>query len=146
MPRTARIYQRSVCYHLMNQGVNGAEILRNDEDRERFTEIVKEYADLCGVEVYHWCWMHTHYHMLCEVVFDNLRPFAGGIQQVYAGYCHRRYGTSGVFWAGRYKSKPVEIGEYLTRCGRYIERNPVRAAIVGGDKYMIDVLRFPSWT
>jgi putative transposase len=41
-----------------------------------------------------------------------------------------RHGSSGKFWQGRFKSKPVEIGEYLVRCARYIERNPVRAEIV----------------
>jgi len=114
----------------MNRGVNGTGIFRDEQDREFFSRTVREYKDLCGARVYHWCWMDTHYHMLAEVVFDHLRAFAGGIQQVYAQYCHRRYGTSGVFWQGRYKSKPVEIGTYLVRCGRYVERNPVRAGIV----------------
>lgn len=56
--------------------------------------------------------------------------FAGTLQQTYAQDFHRRHGTSGIFWEGRFKSKPVEIGEYLVRCGRYIERNPVRAGMV----------------
>ncbi len=60
----------------------------------------------------------------------RLRPFAAGIQQCHAQYHHRRHGSFGVFWAGRYDSKPVEIGEYLGRCGRYIERNPLRAGMV----------------
>ena len=67
--------------------------------------------------------------MLIEVVFENLRGFVGGIQQAYAQYHHARHNGSGVFWQGRFKSKPVEIGPYLAACGRYIERNPVRAGI-----------------
>jgi len=114
----------------MNRGVNGTAIFRDEQDVERFTQTVKEYKEICGARVYHWCWMTAHYHMVAEVVFDNLRAFAGGIQQVYAQYCHRRHGTGGVFWHGRYKSKPVEIGRYLVQCGRYIERNPVRARMV----------------
>jgi hypothetical protein len=34
-----------------------------------------------------------------------------------------------VFWQGRFKSQPVEIGTYLVSCGRYVERNPVRSGL-----------------
>jgi len=51
--------------------------------------------------------------------------------QAYAQYHHARHNGSGVFWQGRFKSKPVEIGSYLVSCGRYIERNPVRAGLAG---------------
>ncbi len=114
----------------MNRGINRQNIFRDDRDRSKFSELVKEYKEECGASVYHWSWMSNHYHMLIEVVFDNLRPFVSGVQQTYAQYYHDRHGSCGVFWQGRYKSKPVEVGEYLARCGKYIERNPVRAGVV----------------
>ena len=130
MPRTARIFQRALCYHIMNRAIDRRTVFADDEDRAHFSGLVSDYKLTCGAAVYHWAWMESHYHMLIEVVFDNLRPFVGGLQQAYAQYYPRRHGTCGVFWQGRFKSKPVEIGEYLARCGRYIERNPVRAGIV----------------
>ena len=117
MPRTPRIFQRALCYHVMNRGINGARILHDDEDRRTFSTLVQQYKEICGAKVYHWVWMDTHFHMIVEVVFENLIPFVGGIEQVYAQNHHRRHGSSGVFWQGRFKSKPVEIGEYLVRCG-----------------------------
>lgn len=129
MPRTARVFQKAVCYHLMNRGLNRSVVFEDDADRQWFSEAVSDYKGICGTRVYHWVWMDTHFHMLVEVVYENLRGFAGGIQQVYAQYHHKRHRSSGVFWEGRFKSKPVEIGEYLVRCGRYIERNPVRAGL-----------------
>jgi putative transposase len=36
---------------------------------------------------------------------------------------------SGSLWEGRYKSSPINANEYLLACCRYIELNPVRAAI-----------------
>jgi putative transposase len=114
----------------MNRGVNRGTIFNDDQDREYFSRLVAEYKELCGAKVYHWVWMGNHFHLLAEVVHQNLRGFAGGIQQAYAQYHHKRHGDSGVFWQGRYKSRPVEIGTYLVSCGRYIERNPVRAGIV----------------
>ena len=124
-----RIYQRALCYHVMNRGVNLRPVFADDGDREYFSKTVAEYKELCGARVYHWVWMGNHYHMLVEVVHENLRGFVGGLQQAYAQYHHARYNESGVFWQGRYKSKPVEVGPYLGSCGRYIERNPVRAGL-----------------
>lgn len=114
----------------MNRGLNRTRIFEDDADKKWFSDAIKDYKEICGANVYHWVWMDTHWHMLAEVVYDNLRGFVGGVQQVYAQYHHKRHGTSGVFWEGRFKSRPVQIGEYLTRCGRYIERNPVRAGLV----------------
>lgn len=130
MPRTARKHQeRALCYHVFNRGINRQAIFRDDGDRRFFSQLVSRYKKANGVRVFHWAWMETHYHLLIEVPFQKLRAFVGGLQQAYAQYHHARHGTSGVFWQGRYRSEPVEIGEYLARCGRYIERNPVRAGI-----------------
>jgi len=57
MPRVARIYQRAVCYHVLNRGVNGHPLFADDEDREYFSRLVREYKELCGAKVYHWVWM-----------------------------------------------------------------------------------------
>ena len=101
MPRTARIFQRALCYHLINRGVNRGRICHDDEDRAQFCELAAEYRDLCGARVYHWCLMDNHYHLLVEIVFDNLRAFVGGLQMTYAKYHHKRHGSSGVFWGQR---------------------------------------------
>lgn len=113
----------------MNRGVNRERIFQDDEDRRYFTQTVGEYKALCGARIYHWCWMDNHYHVLVEVVHENLRGFAGGLQQAFAQYHHARHHGSGVFWQGRFKSRPVEVGRYLASCGRYIERNPVRVGL-----------------
>ncbi|HMO52407.1 MAG TPA: transposase [Kiritimatiellia bacterium] len=126
MPRNARIFQKSICYHLLNRGVNRMDIFTNDLDRQYFLQLISDYKKACDARIYHWVLMGNHYHIIVELAFENLRAFAGGIQQSYAQYHHKRHRTSGVFWQGRFKSKPVEIGSYLVACGRYIERNPVR--------------------
>lgn len=40
------------------------------------------------------------------------------------------YLESGTLWEGRYKSSPINKDEYLLACCRYVELNPVRAAMV----------------
>ena len=53
MPRTGRIFQRAVCYHLTNRGINGTSIFGTDEDRLYFADLVREYKEICGAKVYH---------------------------------------------------------------------------------------------
>jgi REP-associated tyrosine transposase len=43
---------------------------------------------------------------------------------------HRRYGTSGRIWQGRYKSFPIQHDRHLLLALRYVERNPLRAGLV----------------
>ena len=130
MARTGRTYQRAVCYHVMNRGINRQTIFGGEADCEAFKELVKEYKARTGAKVYHWALMGNHYHMVVEVAHAKLREWAGGFQQKYAWHHHQRHGTSGAFWQDRFKSKPVEIGGYLVSVGRYVERNPVRAGLV----------------
>ncbi len=46
-------------------------------------------------------------------------------------YINRTQGRTGALWDSRYKSSVVQADTYLLTCQRYIELNPVRAALVG---------------
>lgn len=48
----------------------------------------------------------------------------------YVQYINRTYRRTGTLWDGRYKSSLVQEDSYLLLCQRYIELNPVRAAMV----------------
>ncbi|MDJ0862644.1 MAG: transposase, partial [Gammaproteobacteria bacterium] len=43
---------------------------------------------------------------------------------------NRAYGRSGTLWEGRHKGSVVSGDDYLLRCYRYVELNPVRAGMV----------------
>lgn len=48
----------------------------------------------------------------------------------YVRYFNDKYRRTGTLWEGRYKASLVDNGAYLFNCLRYIELNPVRAAMV----------------
>ena len=50
--------------------------------------------------------------------------------QRYVQYINRTYQRSGTLWEGRFRSSIIQQEDYLLRCQRYIEMNPVRAGIV----------------
>src|SRR5262249_39252893 len=43
---------------------------------------------------------------------------------------NRKYARTGTLWNARYRSSVIETETYWLTCLRYIERNPVRSAIV----------------
>ena len=44
---------------------------------------------------------------------------------------HKHYQSSGHVWQGRFKAFPIQQDEHLAIVLRYVERNPVRAGLVG---------------
>ena len=48
----------------------------------------------------------------------------------YVRYVNCIYQRSGTLWEGRYKSAVIDTDEYLLKCYRYVEMNPVRAGMV----------------
>jgi putative transposase len=74
--------------------------------------------------------MTNHYHLLFEIPEpERISSIMAGMQRLYTVYYHKRYGTSGFLWQGRFGSKPIQKDSYLQRCGAYIELNPVRSGI-----------------
>jgi putative transposase len=52
------------------------------------------------------------------------------LRRRYVQYINRTHGRSGTLWDSRYKSSVIRAETYLLCCQRYIELNPVRAAMV----------------
>lgn len=48
----------------------------------------------------------------------------------YVQYINVTYRRTGTLWGSRYKSSLIQAETYLLSCQRYIELNPVRAAMV----------------
>lgn len=133
MPRRPRKDQLgySLIYHIVNRGVLRQTIFHDEKDSQRFIQIIKDYRAKEGFKVYHWCLMGNHYHLVLEVTQpERISKIIGAIQQVYANYYHRRYRTAGHLFGNRFKSQVIDKESYLSACGRYVERNPVRAKLV----------------
>lgn len=71
---------------------------------------------------------HTHLALKADEL-SALSTFGHFVQRRYAYYYCKTYRWSGQVFQGRYKSLPVEDDRYLLECGRYIERNPLKAGL-----------------
>jgi putative transposase len=133
MPSTARKHQlsQSLVFHAYNRSNNGIPIFHRENDFKYFVHLLKRYKNRFNISIYHWVIMHNHYHILFEIA-DPLKipSLMAGLNRAYTHYHHPLYTTSGLLWQGRFGLQPIQKETYLIACGRYIERNPVRANLV----------------
>ena len=123
--------QKSLLFHVFSRGHNRQVVFKEKEDYDHFLKLVKRYKTRWGLVIYHWVLMINHFHLLIEIADPRLlTKVMAGMLRSYTAYHHQKYSTCGYLWQGRYKSQPVEKENYLLACGRYIERNPVRAGLV----------------
>lgn len=83
----------------------------------------------CHIHAY--ALMANHVHLLVTPENENgIAKLMQAIGRRYVQYINRSYRRTGSLWEGRYKSSVVQAETYLLTCMRYIELNPVRAAMV----------------
>jgi len=131
MPRRARIAVPSVPLHVIQRGNNRQACFFADEDYQRYLEWLLEYAGKTGCQVHAFVLMTNHVHLLLSAdAVEASGALMKALGQRYVQYVNRLYRRSGTLWEGRYRSCPTQAEAYLLACQRYIELNPVRAAMV----------------
>ena len=130
MSRMARIVVPGVPHHVTKRGNRRADIFDTDEDREAYLRFLKTYCDRRELVLWAYCLMSNHVHLI--VVPEKESSLSEGLRDahtVYAMYFNSRTQLSGHVWQGRFFSCPLDE-PYLWAAVRYVELNPVRAAMV----------------
>ena len=131
MSRIARVVAVGLPHHVTQRGNNRDHVFFSDGDRQFYRRILRKYSLICGVEVWAYCLMSNHVHILgVPEADDSLARCFGGVNLVYTQHVNRERGRSGRLWQSRFFSCPVDKDSYLWPVLRYIERNPVRGGIV----------------
>jgi putative transposase len=122
----------AVCFHVINRGHNREVTFTDDVDRREFLSLLARYRDRFGFALYHYCLMSNHFHLLLRLDdAGRLSALLAGLLRAYVHHCHRRHGFVGHRWQGRFKAFPIEEDRHLLTELRYVERNALRANIVG---------------
>jgi putative transposase len=131
MPRIARVVVPGVLHHVTQRGNNRQDVFLTNSDREEYLALLKQKARQCGVNVLSYCLMTNHIHLLVRPDYaESLAEALGRTHFSYAQRFNSDHARSGHLWQARFYSCPVEEGALFTLL-RYVERNPVRAGIVG---------------
>lgn len=131
MPRQPRLDLAGVAQHIVQRGNDRQPCFFRDVDYLRYRQDLVELGLRYGCAVHAYVFMTNHVHLL---VTPERAGAIGRLMQTlgtrYVPYINDTYGRSGTLWEGRYKSCLIDTETYLLACYRYIELNPVRAAIV----------------
>ena len=131
MPRRPRLELPGLPLHITHRGVNRAATFLDDEDFIRYRYCLGDALAEHGIALHAYVLMTNHVHLLLTPPAPGLLSIAMcRLGQRYVPTFNRKHGRTGTLWEGRFKSCLVDSERYLLTVHRYIELNPVRAAMV----------------
>lgn len=130
MARPMRVKLPNGWYHVMNDGRRGENIFLENDDQACFISVLKESAKIYNIEVAAFCLMLGHYQLLLKTPKANLPLFMRHLSSIYTQTFNRKYGYSGSFFNGRYRSVLIRGGEHLLEVMKYLHRYPKISGLV----------------
>ncbi|HWW28264.1 MAG TPA: transposase [Caulobacter sp.] len=100
------------------------------DDYRAYREIAAEAFAEAKVEVWAYCLMPNHVHLIATPADETgLTKAIGATHQRYTWRINQKQGWTGCLWQSRFGFFPMDE-EYLRLCARYVGLNPVRAGLV----------------
>lgn len=129
MARIARVIAAGIPHHITQRGNRRMLTFFGDNDYRSYLTLLVEWCRQCGVEIWAYCLMPNHVHLIavpqCD---DSLRRGIGEAHRRYSRMINFRENWRGHLWQGRFASFPMDES-YLLAAARYVEMNPVVAGI-----------------
>jgi len=130
MPRLARTVVPDFPHHVTQRGNRRQQTFFGDHDYLLYTALMAEWCHRCRVEIWAYCLMPNHAHLIAvPTTPDGLRRAIGEAHRRYTLEVNRREGWRGHLWQGRFASFVMD-DRYTLAAARYVELNPVRAGLV----------------
>jgi putative transposase len=133
MNRPPRIAEGGIVYHALNRAVARRAIFEDHGDYAAFERVLAEALGRDRMLLLAYCIMPNHFRLVLWPREDGDLPrFMRWLTMTHTQrwHAHRRTAETGQLYQGRYKPFPVDSDEHLWTVCRYVERNPVRAALV----------------
>lgn len=133
MPRTARAVPPDAVVHVLNRTNRRATMFSSAGDYDRFAHLLAEGLNRERIPLYAYCLMPNHWHLVLRVADGaSLARLMRWVTTKHATAWHAYHQTigEGHLYQGRYKAFVVQSDEHFLALCRYVERNPVRAALV----------------
>ena len=131
MPRRSRIHLDGVPLHIVQRGHNREPCFFCEDDYRSYLYWLERALAETGCALHAYVLMTNHVHLLLtpKKAVTVPKPLIS-LGRRYVQYINQTYRRTGTLWDSRYKSSAVQAEAYLLLCQRYIELNPVRAAMV----------------
>ncbi len=114
----------------MLRGINRQVIFEDDEDKEKFIETILHYKSISNYELYGYCLMDNHVHLLIKETSEPISMIIKRISSSFVYWYNRKYDRCGHLFQERFKSEAVESEVYFLTVLRYIHQNPLKAGLI----------------
>lgn len=106
----------------------------NKLDQEEKNEYLKSKKIIPLVEIYTYCLMPNHFHLLVKQLSENgIEKFLSNFQNGFAKYFNLKNKRFGTLFQRPFKAKYVSSDEEFLHLSRYIHLNPVTSYLVDFD-------------
>ncbi len=130
MTRFARIVLRNYPHHVTARGNRREPIFFENGDHDIYRALLAEQCAKAHVEVWAYCLMPNHVHLIVVPRDDNgFARATGEAHRRYTNFINTRCGFRGHLFQSRFGSVPMDEAHLVT-AARYVSLNPVRARLV----------------
>jgi putative transposase len=130
MTRLARIVIAGLPHHVTQRGNRREALFFQDGDHEVYRDLLAEQARKAGVEVWAYCLMPNHVHLiLTPKMSDGLGDAVGETHRRYTNFINARGRWTGHLFQSRFSSVAMDEA-HLMAAVCYVSLNPVRARLV----------------
>ena len=130
MPGNQRCVMPGQAYHITQRGTNRQRVFFTDSDRSTYLRWIAQNLEEAGAHVLAWCLIDNHVHFVLGADRDDsLSVLLRRVHGRYAQMLNARRWRCGHLWQNRFHCCALSP-RHLWRALGYVERNPVRAALV----------------
>ena len=116
-------------HHVTQRGARRMKTFFSSCDYEKYLELIVEFKELAGVDIWAYCLMPNHIHLVVVPQDrDSLAIFFRHVHRLYTREINSRKRWTGHLWQERYHSFVMDE-KHLMATVRYTELNPVRARL-----------------
>jgi putative transposase len=125
------MYIPGYTYHVVQRGNNREACFFGGADYRLYLDLLGESLHRYATRLHAYVLMTNHVHLLMTpLAADSISRTMKTLASRYAFFLNKSYCRTGTIWEGRHKASIVQTDRYLLKCYRYIELNPVTAAMV----------------
>lgn len=129
MGRKRRHWHPGGYYHITVRGNNRQNIFIDDSDFHEYFRILTEVYYKYTFEMYAYCIMNNHVHLLLQSPDVHLGILMRDINKRYSDYYRQRYRFVGQIYQNRYFSREIPDSAGLLKVSAYIHLNPLETKI-----------------
>ncbi|MBM6616766.1 transposase [Bacillus suaedaesalsae] len=153
MPRSRRIWNPDMFYHVVSRGNRRDALYLDDRDFRVFLSILSKTMLDHPFDLASYCLMTNHYHLQLRTSTTSISTLMAIINKRYATYYNNRYRLTGHVFESRFFSDPIPNSFGILEVSRYIHLNPVRAKIAerpqdypySSFRYLIGEAKYPPY-